>query len=345
LLLHFRFGEKAKPNPWQADTLEWALDNPPATYNFVSLPTVHSRHPMWDDPDLARRIHAGQEGLASVDHGRRETWGSDAVTGQVREIFHLPTNSWWPLLAAMALALVCIGLLTRVYYGALVGALLAALFLLRWSWENGGYPGSAPLTEPSSANVPLESRTNDGAGLWGMVVTMMANGTLFLSLLFGWFYLWTVAPLWATPDEPPLNLVLLLASGAVLSVAVGYFTRLAKRLAHGQDHRLETHLWLVVVLALIHLILLVWLWQRTPLAYTQLAHDALILVLLMYLLFHSTLATILTGLQALRVRFGYVSRLLPYEPQVLRIFWLYTLGIYWLGVAAFALLPLTWGAM
>jgi cytochrome c oxidase subunit I+III len=66
--------------------------------------------------------------------------------------------------------------------------------------------------------------------------------------------------------------------------------------------------------------------------------------MLFYLLFHSGLATVATGLQAWRVKLGYLSARLPYEPMVLKPFWMYTLGIFWLSVAVFLLLPMAWGS-
>ncbi len=44
-------GEIAGKNPWNADTLEWALDSPPAPYAVAHIPTVTSRNPLWDDHD------------------------------------------------------------------------------------------------------------------------------------------------------------------------------------------------------------------------------------------------------------------------------------------------------
>jgi cytochrome c oxidase subunit 1 len=49
-------GEPAGDNPWGAWTLEWATPSPPPAYNFATIPTVHSRRPLWDlqhpdDPD------------------------------------------------------------------------------------------------------------------------------------------------------------------------------------------------------------------------------------------------------------------------------------------------------
>lgn len=74
------------------------------------------------------------------------------------------------------------------------------------------------------------------------------------------------------------------------------------------------------------------------------AHDAMLLVMFLYLLFHAGLATILSLLQTLRVRLGYVGVRLPYEPVVLRPFWLYTLAVFWLSVVAFLFMPGAWGA-
>ena len=49
-------GAPAGDNPWDAWTLEWATTSPPPSYNFETIPTVHSRRPLWDlkhpdDPD------------------------------------------------------------------------------------------------------------------------------------------------------------------------------------------------------------------------------------------------------------------------------------------------------
>ena len=45
-----RKGGIAGNNPWEAGTLEWATTSPPPTYNFLDLPTVGGREPLWEDP-------------------------------------------------------------------------------------------------------------------------------------------------------------------------------------------------------------------------------------------------------------------------------------------------------
>ena len=348
LLLHFWFGKRASANPWQADTLEWALDMPPAQYNFVSIPTVSSRHPLWDEPQLAQQIASGREGLANADSSLRETYGTTAISAQRDRVLHLPGNSWWPLYTAIALAVVCISLLSRWYPLALLAVVLTIVLLLRWSWENGGHPSAAPLSplhERNDNKLPLESRTLDGPGRWGMIVTLLANGALYMSLLFGWFYLWTAAPLWSAPDQGPLPPGLLVLSGLPLCFAVWLFQRLCQRLAAGDDKQLQRQLWLSAAFGVLHFLLLLALFIMAPLDYSNSAHDAVLLVIMLYLLGHAALAIVLTGLQACRAARGYVSVNLPYEPQVIKPLWFYYLVVYWLSVALFFLLPLGWGAL
>ena len=342
IVLHFRFGQPAKTNPWNADTLEWATALPPSAYNFVSLPDVTDRHPLWKDPNLPESIARGEHALTTINHGRRETWGSDPLTGKVREIIHLPGNSWLPFIASVFLAVLCLSLLNKVYWLALVATIATLIVLFRWSWENGAHPAAAPDAHTQPGEPPLHSRTFDGPGLWGMGVTLLANATLYLSLLFGWFYLWTAAPQWQAPDQGPLALMPLLASGVLLSLAVVTFQWLTRQLRRGATARLQSGLWLVAAMGLTHLVLLAWLALAADLSPTSSAHDAVLAVMLGYLLFHGALAAILTALQAVRVRCGYVGAHLPYEPLVLQPFWSYTLGVFWLSFAAFILLPMAW---
>lgn len=52
-----------------------------------------------------------------------------------------------------------------------------------------------------------------------------------------------------------------------------------------------------------------------PLAPTERSHDAVLMVVLLYLLLHSGLAVIFTALQAVRVRLGYTGSNCPMSPS------------------------------
>ena len=342
IVLHFRFGKPAPKNPWQADTLEWATCLPPSAYNFVSLPDVTDRHPLWKDPDLPDSVARGEHALTVIDHGRRETWGSDPLTGKVREIIHLPGNSWLPFIASVFLAVLCLSLLNKFYWVALGATVATLVVLFRWSWENGAHPAAAPDAHTQPGEPPLHSRTFDGPGLWGMGVTLLANGALYLSLLFGWFYLWTVSPQWRVP-ESQLNGWLMFASAVLLSAGTLWLHRLIKRLRAGTHHGLMAQLAWLGLLALAQSVMLLWLMLSAGLAPTETAHDAVVFVMLAYSLIHCTLAAVLTGLQAWRVALGYVGDKAPYEPVVVEQLWYYNLGVLWVSYAAIVLFPATWG--
>ncbi|MGD8174837.1 cytochrome c oxidase subunit I [Marinimicrobium sp. ARAG 43.8] len=343
LVFHFRYGPKASHNPWGADTMEWATSMPASSYNFLSIPDIHTRHPLWEKPDLPDTIAAGEHGLKEIDHVRRETYDCHAVTGKVRAVTHLPSNSWHPLWSAAMLAGVCVSLLLKVYPLALVALAGALFFLLRWSWHNGAHPRAAPPTHREDIHLPLHSRTCDGPGLWGMRVALMLNGTFYVSLLFGWFYLHTVAPQWQVPEQARLSLEWLGFSGGFLVAALAVYRRAVRRLKAREDRHLGAALWVAAGLGALHVALLLGALLSAPLSPTELAHDAVMLVTLIYLLIHSVGVVVLTGLQALRVRLGYVSGRFPYEPVVLQPLWGYTTGIFWVSAVALIALPLLWG--
>jgi cytochrome c oxidase subunit I+III len=343
IVLHFRFGQPAKTNPWNADTLEWATSLPPSPYNFVSLPDVTDRHPLWKDPDLPYSIARAEHALKTIDHGRRETWGSDPLTGQVREVIHLPGNSWWPFVASVFLAVLCLSLLNKGYWLALAATVATLIVLFRWSWENGAHPAAAPDARTQPDEPPLHSRTFDGPGLWGMGVTLLANGTLYLSLLFGWFYLWTVSPQWQVPEQSELNGWLMLVSAVLLTIGALWMRVIPARLRQGNHAGLLSNLAMVSAIGAVQFGTLLWVLMSANLRITETAHDAVILVILAYSLIHCGLATICTLLQALRVHYGYVGEMAPYEPVVVEQLWYYNMGVVWSAYAAIVLFPSAWG--
>ncbi len=234
--------------------------------------------------------------------------------------------------------------MNKVYWLALAATLATAVVVLRWSWENGAHPAAAPDARTQPGEPPLHSRTFDGPGLWGMGVTLLADGALYLSLLFGWFYLWTVSPQWRVPDDQ-LNGGPMLVSALLLSAGTFWLHRLIRRLRAGDHRGLLGQLALLALLALVQSALLLWLLLDAELAPTETAHDAVIFVLLAYSLFHCALAAVATGLQAWRVSYGYVGEAAPYEPVVVEQLWYYNLGVLWVSYAAIVLFPSTWGGV
>jgi cytochrome c oxidase subunit 1/cytochrome c oxidase subunit I+III len=140
-----RRGAPAGDNPWDAPTLEWATASPPPPYNFAVIPSVASRHPLWED-----RLGEGQarsrltEGLL-LDHGR-ETIGTSALDAEPNLILEMPTDSLAPALLAAGLAALFASALFKAWWlvGAAGAVCVAALVLWFWpSRRHAGIPETA----------------------------------------------------------------------------------------------------------------------------------------------------------------------------------------------------------
>ncbi|UZD54060.1 cytochrome c oxidase subunit I [Caldimonas aquatica] len=345
LATHARVGRRAPRNPWGADTLEWACAMPPAPYNFASQARIEARHPLWEQPRLPESIERGMHALAHARHGRRETFGTDPITGEPREVIHLPGNSWWPLTAAAAIGLVCIGLLTKVHALAIVAAIAAFAALLRWSWENGMHPSCAPQDDDVPPGLRLHSRTFDGPGLWGMGSTLLADTALYGSLVFGWLYLWVVAPEFEPPAQSPVSATALAAAAALATAAAGSLRHVQAHLRRGHDGRLVPGLVLATLLGAAHCAVLGWQIAQAPLVPQRSAHDAVMIFMLIYAVVHGALATVTTALQVLRVRHRYVGAFAPYEPAVLLQLWWFSAGIAWATALVLPGAPLVLGVL
>ena len=84
-----RRGAPAGANPWDAPTLEWAAPSPPPPYNFAVIPTVASRHPLWEDRlDDAPGRSLIDIGLA-LDKGR-QMLGTTVIDAEPAVILQMP---------------------------------------------------------------------------------------------------------------------------------------------------------------------------------------------------------------------------------------------------------------
>lgn len=132
-----RSGEVAGDDPWQGPTLEWATTSPPQPYNFLRLPVVRSRYPLWQPPDAPpERDTAADRGLRTLPQfrdDRRETWGTTIVTAEPESRVDLPFPSVWPLLAALAAAVAFVGMIWSLW-AVPVGAFLFYLTMIGWHW-------------------------------------------------------------------------------------------------------------------------------------------------------------------------------------------------------------------
>jgi cytochrome c oxidase subunit I len=118
----WRGPRNAPADPWNGATLEWSIPSPPQEWNFAEIPVVHGRDPVWE----AKRERGGP-----LPEPPR-------VSGQG---IHLPNPSFWPLVAAIGLAGVMVGLMTSHHvgpWGIIAGLSILFFAVYNWAFEPAG---------------------------------------------------------------------------------------------------------------------------------------------------------------------------------------------------------------
>jgi cytochrome c oxidase subunit I+III len=131
LLVSVRRGAPAGPDPWGAPTLEWSVSSPPPDFNYPVVPKVSSPYPMWDAEDRAEDARNLDRGVNVLDHGH-ETAASTVLDADFDEVLRMPSQSWWPIVLAAALAGIFALLLAGHAIAAAFFAGAAALALFAW---------------------------------------------------------------------------------------------------------------------------------------------------------------------------------------------------------------------
>jgi cytochrome c oxidase subunit I+III len=173
-----RSGRAAGANPWGAGSLEWATSSPPAEYNFVTIPSVNGREPLWEshdpivgaagepstEPPDPRHADASREvsvqrlhevGVAPsradipewqvLDRGK-ESLGSTLLDGDPQGVLRMPEDTLAPLVLALALAGLFYALLFKAPVWTVVALLATAATIVWWLWPK---PAEAPRRPPT----------------------------------------------------------------------------------------------------------------------------------------------------------------------------------------------------
>jgi heme/copper-type cytochrome/quinol oxidase subunit 1 len=127
-----RRGALAGPNPWNGPTLEWATSSPPPPYNFAVIPTVASRHPLWESGSGQPGESLVAEGPALADG--KVTLETSPLIGEVTNVLKMPGDTLYPLLHALSVTVTFYGLLVRKNWLAVIGGLLVIALTIAWLW-------------------------------------------------------------------------------------------------------------------------------------------------------------------------------------------------------------------
>jgi len=122
ILKTWRGPRNAPADPWNGATLEWSIPSPPQEWNFAEVPVVHGRDHVWE--------------------AKRERGGPLPEPPRVSGAgIHLPKPSFWPLVAAVGLVGMMIGLMNVHHigpWGIVAGVLVLFFAVFQWAFEPAG---------------------------------------------------------------------------------------------------------------------------------------------------------------------------------------------------------------
>ncbi|MDQ1402354.1 MAG: cytochrome c oxidase subunit [Actinomycetota bacterium] len=141
----------APNDPWDGRTLEWTLPSPVPDYNFLEVPVVHSLDDFWhqkyteDDSGRLVKLSVSEAPPSDIDP----------------HSIHLPSPSYFPLVAATGLPIMAYGMTYRVWLVAIFGAVWLLGGLYAWALEPSAEPhdpdddhGPADAAELVGATAP-----------------------------------------------------------------------------------------------------------------------------------------------------------------------------------------------
>jgi len=117
-------GKPAGRDPWDGRTLEWTTESPPAYYGFETQPVVNSLDAFW------AQKHPESMHVTPPDPAEGRAYDAAGI--------HIPGQSWFPILGALALTVGCYGLMYDNMVLAVICGLTFIFTIFAWAFEGVG---------------------------------------------------------------------------------------------------------------------------------------------------------------------------------------------------------------
>jgi cytochrome c oxidase subunit I+III len=136
VVVSLRRGKVAGANPWDADSLEWSTPSPPPPYNFVTIPIVGSRHPLWE----SRLRESGQRSILgrgiTLDNGK-EVVATSPLDAEPNRIVTMPEDSIAPFLLTLAVTALFVSLMAYAWIAVAATVVITLALTAWWMWPRG----------------------------------------------------------------------------------------------------------------------------------------------------------------------------------------------------------------
>ncbi|MFG0336023.1 MAG: cbb3-type cytochrome c oxidase subunit I, partial [Maioricimonas sp. JB049] len=219
----------ADRNCWNAGTLEWLAEVPDEAWGIRSIPIIRSRYPLWDQPDFMRDVDEGRFFLPDAEEGLRETLVTSVIDARPMQCLRVPGPTFLTFWAAALTGGLFIFATYHWWWPAILSGLAALVTILIWLWT-----GTAHIPEKEQKDVglgvtlPIYVSGPAAVGWWAMFITMLADVTAFIALVFGYFFYWTIHEDFPPESHPGPGAFWPGIGGVLLIVAWG-LTLAAKR--------------------------------------------------------------------------------------------------------------------
>jgi cytochrome c oxidase subunit I+III len=200
-------------NPWKAGTLEWLQGMPGESWGVRSIPEIDSRYPLWEQPNFERDVDEGRFYLPDAEELKRETIVTSPVDAQPQYCMRMAGPSWIPAIAAVTTGGFFILGTYHLWWLALASLVVACGVFIYWLWTGTAHIPEKPEKDVGlGLRLPLYASGSTAVGWWGMFITMLADQTAFVCLVFGYFFFWTLHE--DFPPDPSVGPGLLWPSAA-----------------------------------------------------------------------------------------------------------------------------------